>query len=193
MVGCTQGEMVGRYDGPAGSENVGNCKGGAQVCSPDGSGFGPCTGEVLPSFEDCVTPVDEDCDGLTPVCGPGWTQGGGAGAAPVDLLPIGMAVDHSGGVVILGVLHGTADLGGGVVLSAPNKVDIALLRHDVAGKLLWTKHFPNDSTIAWALGGSPSTGMTSSSRAPSRGSSISEKARFRRPARSLPRSTRQAT
>jgi hypothetical protein len=87
------------------------------------------------------------------VCGPGWTQGGGAGAGPVELLPIGMAVDHSGGVVLLGVLYGTADLGGGVVLSAPNKVDLALVRYAVDGKLLWTKHFPNDSTIAWAFGG----------------------------------------
>lgn len=153
MVGCAPGEVVGCYDGPEGSENLGNCKGGAHVCLPDGSGFGPCDGEVLPTFEDCVTPADEDCDGLTPVCGPGWTQVGGTGAAPVDLLPIGMAVDHSGGVILLGVLHGTADLGGGVVLSAPNKVDLALLRYAVDGKLLWTKHFANESTIAWALGG----------------------------------------
>ena len=67
---CTPGEMVGCYTGPPGTLGVGICKGGTQACNALGTAFGPCAGEVLPQPEICTTTADEDCDGLTPPCGP---------------------------------------------------------------------------------------------------------------------------
>ncbi|HVY47286.1 MAG TPA: hypothetical protein VHB21_15465 [Minicystis sp.] len=77
---CTPGEKKACYDGPAGTEGVGVCKAGHATCRADGSGFGPCEGEVRPKKEDCATPEDDDCDGVANqasagcVCTPGDTQ-----------------------------------------------------------------------------------------------------------------------
>src|SRR5262245_7420768 len=35
------------YTGPQGTQNVGLCIAGEETCSPDGSGFGPCVGQVI--------------------------------------------------------------------------------------------------------------------------------------------------
>lgn len=53
------------YDGPQGTLGVGVCVGGTATCNPDGTSFGACVGEVLPSKEICATAADEDCDGKT--------------------------------------------------------------------------------------------------------------------------------
>lgn len=49
------------YTGPAGTEGVGRCVGGQQVCQA-GTFVETCAGEVLPGAEVCNT-VDDDCDG----------------------------------------------------------------------------------------------------------------------------------
>jgi hypothetical protein len=63
-----------------------------QMCSADGTGYGPCLGEVVPRAEACDTPEDEDCDGQVNessagcVCVPGSTTscyGGPAGTQGV--------------------------------------------------------------------------------------------------------------
>ncbi|HQP34475.1 MAG TPA: IgGFc-binding protein [Polyangiaceae bacterium] len=60
---CVPGEQSACYTGPAGTENVGPCKGGMQVCNADGKSWGECVGQVLPVAEDCTTGEDEDCSG----------------------------------------------------------------------------------------------------------------------------------
>ena len=59
-----QNENITRncYDGPAGTNNVGECRGGTQVCT--GSTFGTCNNDVLPSAEVCDG-KDNDCDAST--------------------------------------------------------------------------------------------------------------------------------
>jgi hypothetical protein len=64
---CTPGAMMGCYDGPAGTENVGVCHGGNLTCNPDGKAWGTtCAGEVLPGSEagHCSDGIDNDCSGL---------------------------------------------------------------------------------------------------------------------------------
>jgi len=71
---CTPGSQTNCYSGPANTNGVGACHGGAQVCAADGSGYGPCTGEVLPAADACGDGVDNNCDGQTDetcVCAPG--------------------------------------------------------------------------------------------------------------------------
>jgi protein-arginine deiminase len=65
---CAPGSIASCYSGPPPTENVGICQSGQQTCNNQGTGYGPCTGEVLPQAENCMTSADEDCDGQTPPC-----------------------------------------------------------------------------------------------------------------------------
>ncbi|WP_156338691.1 hypothetical protein [Chondromyces crocatus] len=95
---CAPGEERACYGGPPGTQEVGICQGGTQVCQDDGR-FGPCAGEVLPAQETCA-PADEDCDGQVNeqgACygGPEGTEGVGACRAGVlycDVAPDGVCL-----------------------------------------------------------------------------------------------------
>jgi protein-arginine deiminase len=67
---CTPGEQLPCYSGPSGTEGVGFCVGGVQICNADGNGYGACEGEVVPITETCTTDGDDDCDGLSNEEGP---------------------------------------------------------------------------------------------------------------------------
>ena len=73
---CEPGAIQSCYLGMPGTEGVGKCKAGTQTCKADGWLWGPCTGQVLPSYELCGDGVDDDCDGLvdepTDKDGDGW-------------------------------------------------------------------------------------------------------------------------
>ncbi|HEU4383892.1 MAG TPA: IPT/TIG domain-containing protein [Anaeromyxobacteraceae bacterium] len=61
--GCyPQGSTRPCYGGPAGTENVGICRGGAQTCGASGI-FGNCDGDVRPGARAC-NGLDNDCDGV---------------------------------------------------------------------------------------------------------------------------------
>jgi hypothetical protein len=60
---CTPNEVRACYSGPEGSQDVGICKEGEQVCDKGGFEWGPCAGEVLPEPEICDNGIDEDCSG----------------------------------------------------------------------------------------------------------------------------------
>jgi hypothetical protein len=60
---CAPGEQQACYTGPFGTLSVGVCQAGVSTCLPDGSGFGPCEGEVLPAPVDACDGVDDNCDG----------------------------------------------------------------------------------------------------------------------------------
>jgi hypothetical protein len=54
------------YDGTPGTLGIGECKAGTVTCTPEGTGYGPCVGQVVNQpMENCKTPLfDEDCNGL---------------------------------------------------------------------------------------------------------------------------------
>jgi hypothetical protein len=60
---CAPNASEACYNGPAGTLGVGTCIGGTRQCYPDGAGWGPCLGEVLPNNEVCANGQDEDCNG----------------------------------------------------------------------------------------------------------------------------------
>jgi hypothetical protein len=68
MAECTPGSMRDCYSGPPGTANVGACTVGSETCNAEGTGYGACEGEVLPSDEVPTPPggtsADEDCDGM---------------------------------------------------------------------------------------------------------------------------------
>lgn len=74
---CAPGARRSCYSGPTHTGGVGACHAGKQTCLEDGSGFGPCEGEVIPLEERCGTALDDDCDGEVNegcACVPGATQ-----------------------------------------------------------------------------------------------------------------------
>lgn len=77
---CMPDEVRPCYTGPAGTKDIGACKGGLETCAPDGSAWSACENEVVPASETCGTPVDDDCDGSVNeegegcMCTPGESQ-----------------------------------------------------------------------------------------------------------------------
>ncbi|WP_437815237.1 L-type lectin-domain containing protein [Sorangium sp. So ce1078] len=59
---CAEGQERGCYSGPQGTQGVGACAAGVQVCSRNA--WGPCTGERTPAPEACDL-IDNDCNGQT--------------------------------------------------------------------------------------------------------------------------------
>ncbi|WP_437750990.1 MopE-related protein [Sorangium sp. So ce1389] len=78
---CLPGEVIPCYSGPPGTEGTGRCAGGTARCDAQGTGFGPCEGEVVPAPETCATPVDDDCDGQTN------EEGAGCACLPDAIVP----------------------------------------------------------------------------------------------------------
>lgn len=66
---CSPGMTRDCYEGPPGTAGVGACMSGLETCNAEGTAWGPCVGQVIPSSEVPTppggTPADEDCDGMT--------------------------------------------------------------------------------------------------------------------------------
>lgn len=95
---CTPGVARACYEGPPGTEGLGVCAAGQQVCAADGSAWSECAGQVRPEpAERCDTPEDDDCDGLS-VCEPSleWSR-----TLPAFVTHVMGTPD--GGVVVVGI------------------------------------------------------------------------------------------
>jgi hypothetical protein len=122
------------YGGPAGTQGVGACVGGTRTCSAEGT-FGPCVGEVVPSPEDCATPMDEDCDSMAPTCGSDnlWSRRFGAAEG------LAIAVDGSGNPIVVGRFPNTINFGGNNLTSSGG-FDAFIVKFDGAsGEHLWSR------------------------------------------------------
>jgi len=75
---CIEGQTQSCYSGPDGTQGVGPCSAGQQVCDVSGM-WGPCVGEVKPKSKELCNLVDDDCNGMaddmgTTTCGVGACQ-----------------------------------------------------------------------------------------------------------------------
>lgn len=59
---CQPGQKRSCYDGKQGTQGVGRCKAGQQLCNSVRK-WGICTQQITPQKEDCSNQVDDDCDG----------------------------------------------------------------------------------------------------------------------------------
>jgi hypothetical protein len=66
---CVNGQTQSCYTGPMGTQNVGACMDGTQICDVNGS-WGACSGDVTPTTESCDG-LDNDCDGQSDENNPG--------------------------------------------------------------------------------------------------------------------------
>lgn len=137
---CTPGEKRECYSGPDGTKGQGICKAGEQTCNGDGTAFGDCDGEQLPKPEDCATPVDDDCDGLAPTC-EGLCQWSKAFGDDLPQAGSCIGTDTEGNALVAGTLFGSADFGGGPLVSG-GKSDIFLAKLRAAdGAHIWSRRF----------------------------------------------------
>ncbi|MCC6551596.1 MAG: hypothetical protein IT372_01070 [Polyangiaceae bacterium] len=150
--GCVPRSTRACYSGPDGTEGVGTCAGGVQTCADDGLGYGPCEGEVLPAFESCDTPADEDCDGRVE-CEGDHVHSEGFGD-PGEQRGTAIAVGEDV-VAMAGYASGDIDLGGGPLgeLGSPGKPDAFLASFARDGSLRWAKRFGD--TIARGVAVAP--------------------------------------
>jgi len=139
---CAPGTTMACYSGPAGTEGKGACKAGVSTCSPEGSAFGPCAGEVQPGFDDCTTPADEDCDGAAPTCTGSalWAKLFGDAQLQDGAR---VAADATGNVLVGVAVNGAIDLGGGALTNKGLDVVVAKLAPD--GSHVWSKIFGDAS------------------------------------------------
>src|SRR5262249_11487694 len=149
---CESGKTIACYDGTAGTEGKGACKGGMSTCAADGSGYGACAGEVVnQAKDDCTTPdVDENCDGvLNDGCHSTaiWaknvvatTPSGVSGSSDARLLS--SVVDGSGNLILAGYFATNLDFGNGVSISPSNTSgNLFIAKFDTTGKVIWAKQF----------------------------------------------------
>ncbi|XXX74568.1 hypothetical protein WMF30_43660 [Sorangium sp. So ce134] len=137
---CVPGDAASCYTGPPGTAGVGTCKAGTKICDAHGTGYGPCSGEVLPTSDDCHTEADEDCDGVNDPCGDGehlWSKSFGA---DLPQRATGVAIDAAGKVVVAGYFAASVGFGGNWLASAGGD-DIFVSRLESSGAHIWSKRF----------------------------------------------------
>jgi hypothetical protein len=136
---CLPGAEDPCYEGPDGTEGVGQCSGGVRTCSALGTDFSACEGQVLPGVEDCAHLGDEDCDGVA--CSePLWWKVVGDGA---DQMINAVATDLVGNVYVAGTFEGALDFGAGgpgPLVSAGGD-DAFVAKLDPSGTPVWAKRF----------------------------------------------------
>ncbi len=139
---CVPDETRSCYTGAAGTEGMGLCKAGVEVCLPNGSGFGECGGAVVPQVEDCLTTEDEACNGVDPLecpsLGDGWLKTYGEPFSPQNIADL--AVGPDGNIVVVGSFGNVIDLGAGPMAST-GSFDILVAKFTPKGELVWAKRF----------------------------------------------------
>lgn len=135
---CEPNSSAPCYTGPPGTENVGACALGTWTCNAEGTAYGPCMGEVVPTTESCATQaIDESCDNAPSCTGsPAWSKVYEGGSSTT----FDVAADADGNVYAIGVFAGVVDFGGGPV-SADGTEDVFVLKLDKTGVFGWLKRF----------------------------------------------------
>ncbi len=138
---CTPGSIQTCYTGPAGTEGVGACAAGTQVCDDQGAAFGACLGDIKPMPEQCETVVDDDCDGVAQPCSADafWSKRFGG---QLNQVANGIMSDATGNAVVVGSFDVSVDFGGGQ-LTAFGHDDAFVAKLGADGAHLWSKRFGN--------------------------------------------------
>ncbi|MDI1444720.1 SBBP repeat-containing protein [Polyangium sp. 6x1] len=142
---CAPGTSIVCYTGPDNTNGVGVCMAGSQTCLPDGTGYGPCTGEVLPSLDNCASAADEDCSGAALACTGNHVASKVFGNVS-NQVGMDVAVDAQGNVYTIGHFEGALDFGGAIgTLTSAGGFDVLIAKYDAMGNVLWAKKYGNAS------------------------------------------------
>ena len=129
---CSPKEQQACYTGPEGTEDVGACKSGNAQCTDEGV-WGACVGQVLPQPESCASTADENCDSYDCTV---WVK-----VLDGEVYGESIAVDAQGHVIVAVGFYSSANFGDGVVVPV-GQSDLAVLKYDKSGALVWKKVFP---------------------------------------------------
>jgi hypothetical protein len=151
---CTPGESLPcSYNGPSGTQGVGVCQAGANMCNVWGTGWSGCTGEVVPKNETCATIFDDDCDGqANEAGGAGCTCGAGDTTAcysgPPDSMGVGVC---QGGTRTCDTTIGKYGSCIGEIVPTPETCDTPADDDcdgstECAGLTLWSRRFGDGSS-----------------------------------------------
>lgn len=141
---CKSGIAEPCYEGPAGTETFGVCKGGMHTCGADGK-WGTCEGEITPTAETCVTKTDEDCDKKECAL---WSS---IWPASMGSLALDIQADSKGNVLVLGAFQGTIALGADILDDSGGGGSLFLAKFDSSGAPLWA--FNLGGNVAQGEGG----------------------------------------
>ncbi|WP_437764870.1 hypothetical protein WMF27_32995 [Sorangium sp. So ce281] len=136
---CVPGDAAPCYFGPPGTAGVGSCKAGAKICDAQGTGYGSCSGEVLPTSDDCHTAADEDCNGVNASCGNGdhlWSRRFGV---DVPQRATGIAVDPGGSAFVVGYFAASIGFEDRVLLTSAGGDDVFVAKLREGGAHVWSK------------------------------------------------------
>ncbi len=132
---CLANEVMACYEGPEATENVGACRAGTKTCLEDGSGFGPCVGQVVPTLDDCTTSTDEDCNNL--YCGePIWSRTFSDNSPGVTVQRVVDVASDDAQIVATGRYQGALRVGG-TLLPGDTTDDGFVASMDPLGNLSW--------------------------------------------------------
>jgi hypothetical protein len=137
---CSPDQTETCYSGAKGTQGVGACKAGKTTCSPEGM-WGACEGEMIPQAESCSLDGDEDCNAIDCTV---WMK-----TLIGEVYANGVDVDAQGNVYAAVSFYAGIDFGDGAPVVPIGNGDIALLKYDRAGELVWKKPFQaaGDQTI----------------------------------------------
>jgi hypothetical protein len=107
----------------------GICAAGIMTCSTDGTSWGLCVQSNQPRAEDCVSPLDEDCDGDAPPC-TGATQAAVSVGGVMDDVAFATATNGKA-YVVAGVLDGN------VSFRTVNTGKLYVVKYDAALSKVW--------------------------------------------------------
>ena len=145
---CDVGMMSSCYDGSPGTANVGACKSGMHLCMPDGSSFGACMNQVLPSAENCLEPADEDCDGKALGCTGSTLNSGSSGMSPTDEVIFAVATDPSGNLFVGGVNGATPSAGKGFAMASGTGSVVKFLKN---GTMSWSASIKSSVASSYSV------------------------------------------
>ena len=144
---CVTGDTQVCYDGPANTVGKGMCKSGQASCKPDGTGFGACMGAVTPTFDDCFTGADEDCDGTSIACSGDPLSAHALGSSSSDDTLFAVASDPKGNIYIAGAAGYAAD---GTYFTTTG-ADAIVTKIDPMGNVVWSKTYPASGGGGYAV------------------------------------------
>ena len=135
---CAPGTTRACYDGPEGTEGVGACRGGTQICGPYGRIWGACQDMVLPAREVCGSDADLDCDGITSCGETIWSRRYGVDR---DEAVRGIAVDAAGSVSLAGQYRDPIDMGSGDLTAIDGSRDVFIAKLSAEGTTRYVRAF----------------------------------------------------
>lgn len=135
-------EHDGGLGGTAGNAGTGGAGNGGE-CGHAAGAAGAAGACNMPIVEDCSTPADENCDGLTVCSGtPIYLHGYGDDGMQI---PMDVAVDRHDNTIVVGVFDGLIDFGAGPITSHQLD-DVFIAKFDSTNTCIWSRSFGDDET-----------------------------------------------